>query len=248
MDINLFHAREVKILKYSQLTSTNDLAKELIQNKKAEEGMLIWADVQTAGRGQLDSKWVSNKEENILCALILCPVFLEIDKQPYLNMAMALAICNAIKKFSNAAKIKWPNDIWIGNKKVAGILIENILQGNKLKYVVVGFGINVNQSEDLPENATSLRLQTNTIIDRQILIHEILNQIEKYYAKLFLKKMESLFSEYHANLFGLGEFRNFNTESETFTALVKGVNEQGELLLVKDESTLKFQIKQIKWL
>jgi len=155
----------MKILKFQELDSTNNFAKALIREGKAEEGLVIYAVSQTAGRGQKTKSWESEPGKNLTFSIIMEPKTIEAKHLPLVSQTIFTAIVNYLKTVVNTEeiRIKWPNDIYIGPKKICGILIENTIQDNRILYSVIGVGLNVNQTE-FTENAgnpTSLRLITN---------------------------------------------------------------------------------------
>ena len=132
----------------SSIDSTNKFAHNLISKTNPIEGTAIRADEQTAGRGQFGSKWQANPRENITISIILCPKFLLVKQQFLLNAAMALGVydfINEIIGYSSELTIKWPNDIYVGNQKIAGILIENSIQQDVINNSIIGIGLNINQ-------------------------------------------------------------------------------------------------------
>ena len=249
MHINSFQATQVKLMKFGVIASTNDLAKELIQNQQAEEGIVVWADEQTNGRGQQGTTWESQSAQNVLCSLVLQPSFLSIEQQVYLNMAIALALCEAIQTFvPQKVAIKWPNDIYVEERKVAGILIENTLQGNTLKYAIIGFGINTNQNTYVNDQATSILMLSGVEVNREGVLAEVLNQIERQYTLLRLKQFDRLKSNYHQNLLGWNQLRTFDAGDGPFQAHVEGVDEHGRLMLKREDKIHYYLVKQVKWL
>jgi BirA family biotin operon repressor/biotin-[acetyl-CoA-carboxylase] ligase len=189
-----------EVIFYTETTSTNDIAIELA-GKGAEEGTLVIADSQTMGRGRRDRKWLAPAGTSILASLILRPTIglLQVNK---IVLMTTISIVYAISKVTNlSALIKWPNDIVINNKKVAGILAETKTDKNYISFVVVGFGINVNIPEgSFPEEisniATSLSIESGYEISRVDLLQEFLRQLEICYLRLnddnFLSQWKSL--------------------------------------------------------
>jgi BirA family biotin operon repressor/biotin-[acetyl-CoA-carboxylase] ligase len=133
----LFIGRNLITLK--EVDSTNTFLKDaLSKSTPLLDGSVIMADRQLAGRGQSGNSWISEAGKNLTFSVLLNPVFLAIERQFDLNMAVSLALNDFFNKYKiQAATIKWPNDSYINNKKVAGILIENILQGNKIKHEAI---------------------------------------------------------------------------------------------------------------
>ena len=130
---------------HKELTSTNDQAFMLLKTINPVEGTVIYADFQKAGRGQKDNKWESEKGKNLLLSIILYPTSIRPEDQFYLSMAVSLGICDFIDSFFPGSKIKWPNDIYINDDKIAGILIENSVMGETIESTIAGIGININQ-------------------------------------------------------------------------------------------------------
>jgi BirA family biotin operon repressor/biotin-[acetyl-CoA-carboxylase] ligase len=249
MDINsLTHLLQYKIEHFDEVTSTNTLLRERLQKSNVDEGLVVVTANQTQGRGQLDTVWESTSGKNLLCSVLLQPTFLKIKHQTYLNMALCLAMFDTINKYTSEVNIKWPNDIYINKKKTAGILIENILQGNSIKHCIAGIGININQTEFNVPTATSLKMETqgNIIID-EVLV-ELLNNINKWYGKLVLKQWEVVKKEYHKNLLGLNKTLQFKNQTNTFTGVIKGVDEHGRLMVEHDGALNHYLVKEISML
>jgi len=183
-------------------TSTNLLLKEMVENNKKKGIVLpdffgVVADYQTAGRGQGKKTWQSNKGENLLVSFYFQPQIAP-PQQIYFNYFFALTVRKVISKYANEVKIKKPNDIWVGNKKIAGILIEHFIQGDKLNYTIAGVGININQTQfdaTLP-NPVSLKLITNKTLSRDAILEEIIETGKAYYQKLQPGVFEELEGEY----------------------------------------------------
>lgn len=189
-----------EVIFYTETTSTNDIALDLA-SKGADEGTLVVADSQTMGRGRGDRKWFAPAGTSILASLILRPS-IELSQINKIVAITAISIVYAIRDMTNLpALVKWPNDVVINNKKVAGILAEAKTEKNSVSYVVVGFGINVNVPkasfpEEIVDIAISLSIESGYEISRIHLLQEILRQIESRYLKLdddsFLDEWKSL--------------------------------------------------------
>jgi len=157
----------------------------------------VVADYQTAGRGQGKKRWQSNKGENLLVSFYFQPQIAP-SQQIYFNYFFALTIRKIISKYANEVKIKKPNDIWVGDKKIAGILIEHFIQGDTLNCTIAGVGININQTQfdaSLP-NPTSLKLITNKNLSRDAILEELIETGKEYYQKLQNGAFAELEEEY----------------------------------------------------
>jgi len=190
--------------------STNLLLNEIVE-KNSEKSLpdfyCVVADFQTAGRGQGNKMWQSAKGENLLVSFYFQPEILP-SEQIYFNYFFALTIRKVISKYTNNVTIKKPNDIWVDDKKIAGILIEHHIQGEKLKCTIAGVGINVNQTqfdETLP-NPTSLNLVLKNSLSREKILEEIIEIGKKYYEKLRNGAFLELEREYEAYVKNLHPF------------------------------------------
>lgn len=170
-----------KILIYNSTSSTNDVAFEYSQNSK-NDGLVIFTEQQSAGRGRAGRKWYSNRSESILCSVLLIGNILKIE---LLSLTCAVAVAETIGKLSSSrAKIKWPNDITLNNKKVAGILLESKIQnGNSI--CVIGIGINCHQKEysfeaELQPSATSIDIENKSKVDRNSLAKRLLASLDSW--------------------------------------------------------------------
>src|SRR3972149_1428758 len=169
-----------RIYSFETIDSTNTYGRSL-KESEAPHGTLIVADEQTSGKGRQERPWQSQKGKNLLFSLVLRPKFSQ-ERIRLLPFAAALASAHAIETETGCAvECKWPNDLLVGRKKVAGILIETTVQDEAVKNAIAGFGINVNQTEfpdDIREKATSLRLHTLRDVDRIRLLCAVLEEVE----------------------------------------------------------------------
>lgn len=173
-----------KIYCYDWVTSTNDIAHFLAQNAEPQ-GSVVFAKGQTQGRGRHGDPWVSPYNQGLYFSFLLRPVMAPREASR-ITLTMALAVAKALDEIHiEGICIKWPNDILINEKKVCGILTELSLQGDKIKYVVVGVGLNVNtEKKDLPPEAVSLKACAARMFDIADLSHIIIRQLDRYYALL----------------------------------------------------------------
>lgn len=236
----------------AQVDSTNNYARALVRDKMPMEGTVITADRQTHGRGQRSNLWVSEPDLNLTCSYILRPAFLAAKDQFLLSASVALSVFDLLSAESSdgAVKIKWPNDILVGTKKIAGILIENSLRGRSLDHSIVGIGLNINQTE-FPNTlkATSLA----SVFKRQFDVDDVLSQLnsklEKRYLRLRNGRSDALLREFDQNLFGSGEERTLKVNGQEGQFIVRGARPSGELQLERSDGTNSFhQHHEIEWL
>ncbi|MFZ4545357.1 MAG: biotin--[acetyl-CoA-carboxylase] ligase [Saprospiraceae bacterium] len=237
---------------FETLPSTNSFATELLSLHKPAEGTIIVAENQTAGRGQLAKLWESEPNKNITMSVILYPTFLHASENIVLNQSIALGVHDFIQTFvKNKIKIKWPNDIYIGNKKISGILIQNSLQGELIQHSIIGIGINVNQTQfEAAENPTSLALETEATFDLSILIAKLCYCLEYRYLQLKNRDFATIKHDYHSQLHQLKENKEYMhlATSEVFTGSLQGINEEGKLLINTDKGVQIYNLHEIKFL
>ena len=182
------------ITRFEQITSTNDEAR----NRHYSHGDIITAEFQTAGRGQRGNRWSSRVGENLMLSLVLEPTFLHASRQFLLSEAVALGLVDTLAEFGIAARIKWTNDIYVGDRKICGVLIEHDLRGAHLARTIVGIGLNINQVEFDPAlpNPTSMCLLAGHEFDREEVLQTLARKIMARYNVPSLYPMRSLASPY----------------------------------------------------
>lgn len=220
--------------------STNDWAKRLAK-EGAPEGLVCMADTQTAGRGRLGRQWASPAGDSISMSLLLRPQ-ISPSQASMLTLVMGLSVVQACRSLLGVdAWIKWPNDMVIHGKKVCGILTEMTLQGSQIDAVVIGTGINVNQT-DFPEaiqaTATSLALEYGQNMDRREVLDAVLAAFERNY-ELFLQTgdLRSLQEAYNQVLINRGNEIRVLDPKGAYNGISGGINENGELLVTKEDGT-----------
>jgi BirA family biotin operon repressor/biotin-[acetyl-CoA-carboxylase] ligase len=237
--------------RFDELTSTNDWALELTAKSKPPEGTVIRADMQTVGRGQFGSRWESAPGKNLLLSIILYPHWLPVNKQFYLSMAIALAVKDAIQHPDSV--IKWPNDLYLGQKKTAGILLQNSLHGHSLQSSIVGIGLNVNQQEFDPAlpNPTSLAVYMGHHIDLDALMERLFSCVEHRYLQLKSGRLEDVKRAYESVLFRREQRSVFLKKSDQsiFEGTILGVSESGRLQVeIATTGIVLFDLKEVQLL
>ena len=255
--------------------STNDLAAEwlsephqyvqkTVQNHSFNhkhpitEGVVITTFNQTAGRGQMGNQWLAEPDQNIAFSVILKPSFLEVRDQFHLNKAIALAVHDFFNKIFNqykpsvayACQIKWPNDIYFYDQKIAGILIQNTISGRQLQDTIIGIGLNINQLDFPPEfNATSLKRALETDFDLFELVQQLAQAIEHRYLQLKTSPFKKIHDEYLSKLYRFGIESAFQyTNGQAFRGTILGVSATGRLEVLTTEGVRGFEIKEIKFI
>lgn len=236
---------------FYEIDSTNNYALNLLSKSTPAEGCLVTADFQTHGRGQYGRLWLSESTKNLLSSIILYPDFLPANEQFSLSKAIALAVQSTLNSYlsSKAIRIKWPNDIFCEQKKIGGILIQNLLTGNKINASVIGMGVNLNQ-ENFPEDipATSLINELGIAVEKKEFLDILLSDIKTEY--MILRQNNQIQDKrYNDLLFGRNEERLFkDTAGNKFTAKVLFVNKDGNLIVEKDGKYAAFSFGEIIWL
>lgn len=217
------------------------------------EGTLVTTDAQTAGRGQRQRQWESEVGMNFTGSYILRPVFLTADRQFMLSAAVALAVYDTVRRYcveeGESIYIKWPNDILIGNRKVAGILIENAVKGRVLDASIVGIGLNVNQRQFSKElYATSLALSTGNDMNLQTVTDELNQNLHHRYAQLRERDFSTLMDSYNRKLYGRGLLTDMKVSEEQHQVKILGAQDSGLLnLLHPDGSVTEHAHHELEW-
>jgi BirA family biotin operon repressor/biotin-[acetyl-CoA-carboxylase] ligase len=233
---------------YTTLDSTNKEAQRLLASGPVNSGLTILTRQQTAGKGQYGRIWFAQPDSHLAMSVIYKPKALEASKLPIIGMKVSLAIIRALKKIAPSLdpRIKWPNDIYAGRKKLCGMLIENALSGSKVQHSIIGIGMNINESDFPPEipNAISLLQATGApheVEKTALLIRdEILTILED--------KDPSWKNEYDHSLFGVDMPFQFYAEAKPFQAIVKGVSLEGHIILEWPDGIIRsYATHELKW-
>ena len=227
-----------KIIHIEETDSTN----QWLKDRRMGEDQVVWADYQTAGRGCGANRWESERGKNLLFSMMIHPENLPATKQFQISMAISLAIVDALGQLVGDLCIKWPNDIYWRNGKLAGILIENTLKGNFIKDSIIGVGLNVNQREfhsDAP-NPVSLWQITSQETDREQLLKDILNRLDFG---------EALKECYMKLLYRRKGFHPYTDKDGVFMAEIAGVEDDGHLLLIdEDGKERRYAFKEVTFI
>ena len=224
------------ICRIDETTSTNDEARK----PEYRHGDVVWAERQTAGRGQRGHTWTSPEGENLTFSLVLEPQFLPVAEQFLLSEAVTLALTDTFASFGIGTRIKWTNDIYAGDRKLVGILIEHRYCGSRLGRTIVGIGINVNQTRFDPTlpNPVSMALCTGRTFAREAVLERFADCCTARYAQLERGERSRLQEEYRTRMYRLGETHPFRLPDGTLLrAAIQGVRPSGELILLHDDGS-----------
>lgn len=242
----------VRLLEVEETDSTNSLLERLSRAQELAEGTVVSARYQTAGRGQAGRQWYSDAGCNVLISLLLRPVFLQPRHQFFLNQALALAIADTVRHFmpGHTVAVKWPNDVLLNGKKVAGLLLECQLEGNSFRQVISGIGLNVNQPQFPPSLplATSFLLESDRWNDPEQVRSHLLQEIGNRYAQLSHGAYERIGKEYMKNLYGLEQMLAFRSGDRRFRGKITGLSAEGKLIIDTGAEHEVFGFKEVEFL
>lgn len=219
------------------------------QIAKFSHADIVWAEQQTKGRGMGGNSWHSCPSQNLTFSVFLCPKNIEAKEQFWVLQFVSVSILQVLKRYDIDAKIKWPNDIYVENKKLCGILMENAVVGDFLENSIVGIGLNVNETEfpSFLPNPTSLKLLLGKSINRETLILELQNE----FSTMEVVSKKDVCQQYLSMLYQKDEFRHYSCvlTKDVFEAKIVGVSLFGELILEKkDGQQCLFSFKEIEYL
>ena len=236
---------------FETLISTNDHMLAMLKDGNPAEGTVIYTGFQTGGRGHMGNTWESEKGKNLLFSILLFPDFLLPSGQFELSKIVSLALTDVVGMYSSKVLIKWPNDILVNGKKIAGILIENVVTFNRITRCIVGIGLNVNQekfSSDIP-NPTSLLLEARCQFDMTDLLNQAIKRIEYWYNLLYQDNLDQIDREYLKRLYRMNELSEFSEKGKKFKARIIGIKPMGELIVETSEGNrLTLGFKDVEFL
>jgi BirA family biotin operon repressor/biotin-[acetyl-CoA-carboxylase] ligase len=239
--------KKIKILTFEELNSSNSKAWDRIKSNEAQHGDVILAQFQNSGKGQGSNSWYSSSGKNLLLSIICKDLNLSITKLPVFNMLVSLALHDTLRIFFEARTyIKWPNDILIDDKKIAGILIETTLAGETIKNAVIGIGININESQfpDELSNAASIFTLTKSYQNTETILSILIENIDKRLSHLNYS-FEEIQKDYEAVLYGLNLKKYFRSNNHQFEGSIAGVNEIGQLCISTSDGLKTFNHKEV---
>lgn len=246
----LFTGQQLVFL--SQCDSTNRIAQDLILKNKATDGCVIVTGCQTQGRGQRGNTWEAAPNQNITLSVIFHPGFLTVQQQFFLNICTSLAVLDLVQDFfpekSTHFKVKWPNDIYYGNKKLGGILIENTIRGHLIQHSVLGIGLNINQVSFSQPNPVSFRLISGQHFFLEQVVEKLLEKLESRYLALRQGKFELLKINYLQQLFRYQEVHDYRIGEDVVKGIILGIDSQGRLSVQIGDRIRSFDFKEISFI
>ncbi|MCT4582018.1 MAG: biotin--[acetyl-CoA-carboxylase] ligase [Flavobacteriales bacterium] len=232
------------------IDSTNSYLIQKSKEQRVYEGEVVLAHYQTQGRGQRASVWESLPGENLMCSIFALPTFLNGDNFFLISKAIALAVKAVVssKCPNDLVEVKWPNDIYVNQKKIGGILIENQYKGNQIKQAVIGVGLNINQVFFENDRATSLKLLTHKDYSVKTILKELLQAFEKYYFELKWGNNTVVEEGYLEGLMNYKVEKSYKVGDQRIKGVIQKVENNGTLVLASKGEVLTFQFKEISYI
>lgn len=245
----LFLGQKIQYLPSCQ--STNDEASALIAQIDPVEGTLVVTSDQLAGRGQRGNQWEAKAGLNLTSSFILKPTFLMASEQFWLNIAVSLGIYDLLQSLLGGdLRIKWPNDIYVGDQKLGGILIENTVHSYTMAWSIVGIGLNINQIEFNQPTATSLQLQAPlpNAYDLPGLLSRLCETLEHRYLQIRAGQRSALKAAYLETLYRFEQEHWFQSGTQLFRGTITGVDDMGRLAIAEKDGVRHFNFKEVAFL
>ncbi len=234
---------------YDAVSSTNDVCMQAAADGRAE-GLVVAAHFQEHGRGQRGNAWESGSGLNLTFSVLLRPTFIRVEEQFLISKVVAVAICDWVAQYvkDKSVAIKWPNDIYVDDCKIAGVLIENSFNSSELSVSVVGIGVNVNQvdfSSDVP-NPTSLRREVQREFNLQDTLQEFVLCLSNRYSQVSAGVVDAIHADYLGRLYRKNTYCLYRAGGEEFRAVIVGVKPTGELQLLTEQGQQRsFAFKEV---
>lgn len=241
-------------LELKEVDSTNNYAMAFANSEEATHGIAVFAHHQSAGKGQRGKAWQDHSGENIAVSFIIDTSELSLQYQFQMIILSGLATHDLLKEYCDEMlKIKWPNDIYFGDKKAVGILTESIVKGNKWQWTVAGIGINVNQidfDEAIQQKATSLRLLTDKEFDTVDLAKQLCDKMEARWQQLHQLGFDYLLAIYNQLLYKKDELLSFRKREngETFEGKIQSAQKDGKLIILVNDQPQLFNFGEIEFI
>ena len=240
---------QFQFIHLNSIDSTNIYALELLRQKKSKEGTVVSTDFQEIGKGQRGELWESDRGKNLQFSVLIAPE-VSVGNQFSLTQLVAVSLNEWLDTLAvEGVQIKWPNDILVRGRKIAGVLIENSIQGNEISHSVIGIGLNVNQNvfSTFSRPATSLSIELDGLFDCKKLLNQFLRVFKTNYLK-FKPGQINLQQRYLGTLYGFGTPQRYKDCEGEFTGVILGVLPSGKLQINKKGKLKNYDLKDLKFL
>lgn len=231
--------------------STNSYLRRLLEEEELPEGTAVVAGFQKAGRGQVGNSWESEAGKNLLFSMVLYPDSLLAAEQFLLSQIVCLSLKQVLDNYTEGISVKWPNDVYWQDRKIAGILIENDLSGAYLSHSIVGIGLNLNQERftSPAPNPVSLKQITGETYDIESILGLYASSFFSNYIRLFKGETEDIRAEYGRALYRRNGYFTYEDADGIFEARIHAVEADGRLVLALPDGTLRrYAFKEVVYL
>lgn len=239
-----------RIIRLQKTDSTNNYLHALARPEQLGEGSVVWAEFQTAGRGQIGNSWESAEGENLTFSVVLYPTFLLANRQFLISQITALSVKQTLDRYVDDITVKWPNDIYWRDRKICGMLIENDLAGQFIYSSILGIGININQKEfkSNAPNPVSLYLIIGKRTDREKFLQEFLERLYANYLLLLQEKEVLIQEAYRQSLYRREGFYLYEDVNGRFEAAIEEIEPSGYLhLRLRDNTIRRYEFKEVRF-
>lgn len=239
-----------RIIRLQKTDSTNNYLHALARPEQLGEGSVVWAEFQTAGRGQIGNSWESAEGENLTFSVVLYPTFLLANRQFLISQITALSVKQTLDRYVDDITVKWPNDIYWRDRKICGMLIENDLAGQFIYSSILGIGININQKEfkSNAPNPVSLYQIIGKRTDRENFLQEFLERLYANYLLLLQEKEVLIQEAYRQSLYRREGFYLYEDANGRFEAAIEEIEPSGYLhLRLRDNTIRRYEFKEVRF-
>ena len=239
------------LLFFENLPSTNNHLAHLLKNNELQEGTIVYTNYQSTGRGQMGNRWESEDGKNLLISIVVFPSMINPANQFIISMTVSLGICDFLKRYIPVCTIKWPNDIYVNNDKIAGVLIENSIMGDQIENTIAGIGLNINQKMFLSDapNPVSLSLITGMSHDLATCLDQLASDLDKRYKQLLSENFVQIKLEYISRLYRLNEWCKFSDNNGIFSGRILSVTDSGRLQIERsDDKISEYAFKEVDFI
>lgn len=239
-----------RIIRLQKTDSTNNYLHALACPEQLGEGSVVWAEFQTAGRGQIGNSWESAEGENLTFSVVLYPTFLLANRQFLISQITALSVKQTLDRYVDDITVKWPNDIYWRDRKICGMLIENDLAGQFIYSSILGIGININQKEfkSNAPNPVSLYQIIGKRTDREKFLQEFLERLYANYLLLLQEKEVLIQEAYRQSLYRREGFYLYEDANGRFEAAIEEIEPSGYLhLRLRDNTIRRYEFKEVRF-
>lgn len=242
---------KIKVIFTSEVESTNLHASDLLSGKQVKPPFVVYSGFQKKGKGQGGNVWYSERDMNLLCSICVEPDNLKVDQNFYLSKIAALSVYSMLNKLHSKVEIKWPNDILLNGKKIAGILIENIIRNDQVLRSIVGIGLNVNQTSFPPfkPEAISMKMETNIDYNIDGILTELLSNFSKWYSGLEQNDKGSIDLAYVKQLYLYRQYADFRIDGKIVKGCINEILNDGRMLFKKENGEVTaYGFKEIEFI